>query len=218
VTKRDRRSFLAWERAAGPFWQYLAAFPFRCAIHRPIAVDSERGRALFERLIAPHIPADGRRALLADLPIDRGLELALPLRAEGWLVVPVVYRWPAPSCLLPVEGIAARLAWLAQRLPPVRDAVGVAFLLDAERSGPRLASPLEAFDNRYSYPADVLPPPEAFREWGAAGVVQVGASQSLPPDLAAYVDRLAAGGLATTRVWVPDEALAPRAAPDEGSR
>jgi hypothetical protein len=203
----DRRPYLAWTRAAGPFWQYVSAMPFyRYSPRRPVRGPLAAGRRIAQESVLPLIaPGTGRSALYLDVPISLALATTLTFQDAGWLVVPAVYRWPAERPLLPVDAVSAQLTWLSVRLlRPPKDPRGVVFLLDAERSRPSGSiGGRRCFDNRYAYPADVFPPGNKLRSWGVETVVLAADYEDVPEDVSYVTQLLAKSGLPVSRVWVP---------------
>ena len=202
------RAYLAWSRAAGPFWQYVSALPFTVPLERrprPPALDA--GREAVAHNLRPVLDAlSDRVLLLADLPLRLGLGLVPALREARYLVVPQVFRWHGERPLLPTADAQAPLLWLAPRLARVYPATarGVAFILDGDRVGnPESVGP-RRLDNRYGYPSDVLPPAGALGEWSIREVVFATAANRLRDDVGDYAARLESAGVPVTRLWLPD--------------
>ncbi len=206
MSRAELRAYLAWTRAAGPFWQYVAAMPFLVhpSRHRaPLPLDA--ARTAIERSILPFFDsARGRVALLLDLPPDLGLATTLAFHEERWLVVPVMSRWPTERPALPVDSLLAQLIWLSAELRPPAEPRGIVFLLDAERQTlPHPDAVEHKFDNRYVYSTDDLPSARMLLEWGVEAVGVAAHYHHAPEDVEYITGELSRAGLAVTRVWVP---------------
>ncbi len=200
------RAYAAWAQAAGPFWQYTAATPFYVQVPRECApIPLEEGRWIVEHSIAPFFASvAGRTALLLDLPMHLSLATTPAFHEAGWLVVPVVARWPGSRPLLSVGNVLAHLVWLSTRLYPPGDPRGVVFALDADRQGmPNYAVAERQFDNRYWYKADDVPSAKLLREWGVEVVGVAAHYHSLPGDVKHITEGFSRSGMAVSRIWIP---------------
>lgn len=208
ATRVELKAYLAWARAAGPFWQYVAAMPFYGPLRRrPIPGPLDAAEQAIRETILPFFAAlSDRVALLVDLPLTLGLAATPAFHGAGWLVVPAIYRWPAGRAILPAEDALAQLVWHAARLRPPAQPRGAAFILDGGRLGAPKVAPLpldRLFDNRYAYPVDTLPQPAILRQWGATVVAVAAHEHHLPADVQYYAARLEQAGIAVSRIWVP---------------
>jgi hypothetical protein len=157
-----------------------------------------------------------RTALFLEAPPRLGLAAGLRLGRAGWSVVPLYGRWPAPGAVLPVErltgwllGVACALDATAPpgaqrddalgRAPPGRAPPGRArlcLLLDSQRSRPASAGVLRRrLDNRYTYLAYLLPPPDRLTAGGVRRVLWAAPTADVPPDLQDYADALVRAGI-----------------------
>jgi hypothetical protein len=201
------RTFLAWERGAGPFWPYVVLSPCAAPLQAGTRLGPLRAaRRLLDEELFPLLGQSlRRRAILLDLPLNLSLATAPSWRMAGWVVVPLVPRWPADSVVLPVQTVLAQLTGLAPRLsgPLPSDPRGVVFLLDGERAGPgRPLRPVRRLDNRYAYAVDLFPPAEALVAWGIASVHVVTSNVVLAADLAAVKEDYRRAGLPADHTWL----------------
>jgi hypothetical protein len=138
---------------------------------------------------------------LVDLPPERTLGWALGLNDQGFIVLPLIHRWPAEPCLLPAAAITAQLIEIAGRLRKPEDPRGVVLLLDGRRAGMgRRGRPLSRFDNRYHYGPHLFPPPELLTRHGFTRLVLLPVDKAPAADINPYLARLEAGGILTDGV------------------
>ena len=150
----------------------------------------------------------GRAAVFVDLPIGWTLPATAAIRALGYIVVPVISRWPMTHAHLPVAAIQHALIAHAPAEPIAENETrGIVFLLDGERAAPGyrlprkpLANP-RVFNNRYDYASSLFPSASFLRADGIERVCWVGTG-GIGHDTRLYAERLAAGGYTSMLVDV----------------
>ena len=173
---------------------------------------------------------DAATALFLEAPPRLGLAAGLRLGRAGWTVVPLYGRWPAPGAVLPAERLTGWLLGVACALRPATAGVApggpsqgdregegdgdgaaaprpdrLCLLLDSQRARPVAAGVLRRrLDNRYDYPAYLLPPPRRLDACRVGRVLWAAPAAAVPPDLQEYAEALVRAGIVLDLVRLGD--------------
>jgi len=191
----------AWSRWAKPIL-------FHALVDEPVPAPVDA-----PPLAMPWAPAaDGRTALVVDVPGARAVALGVALARLGWRPVPVFNGAPPPFDVRPAVAVAPMIAALAQgaatlagvTLPPTAPP---AFLLDADRAGQGKPLPGE-YDNRWIVLPQDLPSGDWLVAHGVREVLVVTGAAYPSDDLAHALERWRRAGLGLLAVD-PDVGAAP---------
>jgi hypothetical protein len=212
VSRNSRAIYERWMAAAGPWAGFVRAVPLvalargvisapTAAPPAPVALGATLARAGSQEgwLGRPDV------LLLLDLPGAVGVGIVAALAQSGVRPVLLLFQWPAPGAVLPVDDLLAAL--LRDAPPPVTSGDGpnatqYAFVLERERTGPAGALDLpRRFDNRYELGAIDFPSAARLAAGGIAAVVACRLSSAPPAaDLGTYLDGLEAAGVPLRRL------------------
>ncbi len=144
-------------------------------------------------------PADGRTALVLNLPGAAGVFAGLAFARHGYRPIPLYNAMPAPVALAAVDVV--QIGDALERLTPelarlaLPDTAPPAFLLDQNRGGSGSAPPPESFDNRsVSFTTD-FPSAKFLSAAGIGRVVLLQDTPHIQADLAHTLRRWQEAGL-----------------------
>jgi hypothetical protein len=199
------RAYLRWRAAAGPLADFVQVEPFLSPVvsDQPCRIGRASSRTVrrLRSLLDTSWRETDRPLVLLDAPARLALGAGIGLCHLGWMVVPMIARWPVDGAVLPVTPLTAWLLGGADAAQTASAASGsrarpVCLLLDAGRDRKVSARTLRRrFDNRYAYDAYALPPVERLRDLNVGRALYIGPAAGIAPDLAAYADALATAGI-----------------------